>query len=91
MDDAVPVKVQASARHCDEYCSYPRPVGHARARSGGSPMASVLASRLTESQVSHQIPGASGSVNRSSSPGSVRHMSVTSVVQRRLLTKDDGG
>jgi hypothetical protein len=35
--------------------------------------------------------GASGSVNRSSSPGSVRYMSVASVVQRRLLTGDDRG
>jgi hypothetical protein len=32
---------------------------------------------------------ASGSVNRSFSPESVRYMSVTSVVQRRLLTNDD--
>jgi hypothetical protein len=32
---------------------------------------------------------ASGLVNRSSSPGSVRYMSVTTVVQRRLLTGDD--
>src|SRR5215467_327227 len=35
--------------------------------------------------------GASGAVNRSSSPESVRYMSVTSVVRRRLLTKDDRG
>jgi putative transposase len=32
---------------------------------------------------------ASGSVNRSFSPESVRYMSVTTVVQRRLLTDDD--
>ena len=32
---------------------------------------------------------ASGAVNRSSCPDSVRHMSVTIVVQRRLLTDDD--
>jgi hypothetical protein len=31
----------------------------------------------------------SGSVNRSSSPESVRYMSVTTVAQRRLLTDDD--
>jgi len=30
-------------------------------------------------------------MNRSFGPGSVRYMSVTSVVQRRLLTKDDRG
>jgi len=30
-------------------------------------------------------------VNRSSCPGSVRYVSVTSVVQRRLLTNDDRG
>jgi len=34
-------------------------------------------------------PGASGSVNRSFSPDSVRHMSVTIAAQRRLLTGDD--
>jgi hypothetical protein len=32
---------------------------------------------------------ASGSVNRSSCPESVRHMSVTIAAQRRLLTDDD--
>ena len=32
---------------------------------------------------------ASGSVNRSFSPDSVRYMSVTSVVQRGLVTEDD--
>jgi len=34
-------------------------------------------------------PRASGSVNHSSSPESVRHMSVTTAAQRRLLTNDD--
>jgi hypothetical protein len=34
---------------------------------------------------------ASGSVNRSSSPKSVRYMSVTIVVQRCLVTDDDQG
>jgi hypothetical protein len=33
--------------------------------------------------------GASGSVNRSSCLDSVRYVSVTTVVQRRLLTEDD--
>ena len=37
--------------------------------------------------VDHRNPGASGSVNRSFSPESVRYMSVTSVVQRRHLTQ----
>jgi hypothetical protein len=32
---------------------------------------------------------ASGSMNRSSSPDSVRYMSVTTAAQRRLLTEDD--
>jgi hypothetical protein len=32
---------------------------------------------------------ASGSVNRSSCPESVRHVSVTTAAQRRLLTDDD--
>jgi hypothetical protein len=32
---------------------------------------------------------ASGSVNRLPGPGSVRHMSVTTAAQRRLLTGDD--
>jgi hypothetical protein len=34
---------------------------------------------------------ASGSVNRLLGPGSVRHMSVTTAAQRRLLTGDDTG
>jgi hypothetical protein len=55
----------------------------------GSPMGSGLASRLTESWVNYQNPGASGSVNRSSRPDSVRYMSVTTAAQRRLLTDDD--
>ncbi len=33
--------------------------------------------------------GASGSVNRSFCPDSVRHLSVTTAAQRRLLTADD--
>jgi hypothetical protein len=37
------------------------------------------------------IGKADGSVNRSSRAESVRHMSVTIVVQRRLLTDDDRG
>ncbi len=35
--------------------------------------------------------GASGAVNRSPCPDSVRYMSVTSVARRRLLTDDDRG
>jgi hypothetical protein len=52
-------------------------------------MVSVLASRLNESQVNYQNRGASGSVNRSSRPVSVRYMSVTTAAQQRLLTDDD--
>jgi len=37
----------------------------------------------------HRYPEASGSVNRSFSPESVRYLSVTSVVRRHLLTDDD--
>ena len=49
-------------------------------------------SQANPGPASHRAARASGSVNRSSSPQSVRYMSVTSVVRRRLLplmTRDD--
>jgi hypothetical protein len=45
--------------------------------------------RLFTKTVGHRNAGASGSADRSSWPDSVRHMSVTTAAQRRLLTGDD--
>jgi hypothetical protein len=66
--------------------------GHVRFKAPqGMPRADAPAVMTRQSTGEPPGDGASGSVNRSSCPESVRYMSVTIVVQRRLLTDDDRG
>jgi hypothetical protein len=83
---------RAGVRRQDRRSTYPRGAGALREPDPGDhAVVSGLASRRTESRLNHQNPGASGSVNRLLRPASLRHVSVTTAAQRRLLTDDDAG
>jgi hypothetical protein len=65
------------------------PAGHAWARPRAGRVISPASCAPQRGQMIGASKKTSGSVNRSLGPESVRYMSVTSVVLRRLLTNDD--
>jgi hypothetical protein len=70
---------------------YSSPTGYSQRQWRWEKATDPPPARLACASVGGRVAPASGLVNRSSSPESVRYVSVTSVVQRRLLTNDDRG
>jgi hypothetical protein len=77
--------------HCDSARTYRPMRPHAGCHAQRSLVIGPGPDQSSPSQTTVATAKASGSADRSFSPKSVRYMSVTSVVQRRLLTADDRG